>query len=47
MKRRLAALLAIAALLIGPELVDPPCMEDMACWDCETMGNLICGPVTP
>lgn len=20
-------------------------MEDMDCWDCETMGNLICGPV--
>jgi hypothetical protein len=21
-----------------------PCVEDMACWDCETMGNLVCGP---
>lgn len=21
------------------------CVEDMACWDCETMGNEICGPV--
>ena len=20
------------------------CTEDMACWDCSTMGNLICGP---
>ncbi len=20
------------------------CYEDMACWDCTTMGNLICGP---
>lgn len=19
------------------------CQEDMACWDCETMGNKICG----
>jgi hypothetical protein len=22
------------------------CEEDEPCWDCETMGNLICGPVT-
>ena len=21
-----------------------PCQEDEACWDCSTMGNLICGP---
>ena len=21
-----------------------PCEEDMECWDCETMGNRICGP---
>lgn len=21
----------------------PTCQEDMPCWDCETMGNLICG----
>lgn len=21
------------------------CAEDMACWDCETMGNRICGPL--
>lgn len=20
------------------------CEEDMACWNCETMGNMICGP---
>lgn len=20
------------------------CFEDMPCWDCETMGNFICGP---
>jgi len=20
------------------------CTEDMACWDCTTMGNLVCGP---
>ena len=22
------------------------CTEDMDCWDCSTMGNLICGPTT-
>lgn len=22
------------------------CFEDEPCWDCETMGNKICGPVT-
>lgn len=21
------------------------CVEDMECWDCETMGNRICGPL--
>ena len=21
------------------------CEEDMPCWDCETMGNRICGPI--
>jgi hypothetical protein len=21
------------------------CTEDMVCWDCETMGNKVCGPV--
>jgi hypothetical protein len=24
---------------------EAPCVEDDPCWDCETMGNLICGPV--
>jgi len=22
----------------------PACQEDEPCWDCTTMGNLICGP---
>lgn len=22
------------------------CHEDMPCWDCSTMGNMICGPTT-
>ncbi len=29
---------------------EPPvtevCQEDEPCWDCETMGNQICGPIT-
>jgi hypothetical protein len=24
----------------------PICEEDMPCWDCKTMGNKICGPIT-
>lgn len=24
----------------------PVCTEDMDCWDCHTMGNLMCGPTT-
>ncbi len=24
----------------------PMCLEDQPCWDCATMGNKICGPVT-
>jgi hypothetical protein len=23
------------------------CREDMPCWDCQTMGNRICGPAQP
>ena len=25
----------------------PLCTEDMECWDCETMGNRICGVKAP
>jgi hypothetical protein len=25
--------------------VPPACQEDQPCWDCQTMGNRICGPV--
>lgn len=33
---------------LGPVVTipSPVCTEDMDCWDCHTMGNLICGPVT-
>ena len=38
----------VLAELFGNVVADPVeqvrCVEDMACWDCETMGNLICGP---
>lgn len=31
---------------IGLPINEPgACHEDMPCWDCETMGNRICGPV--
>lgn len=42
------ALLAAAASLDGERHEAPEvCHEDMPCWDCETMGNLTCGPVEP
>ncbi len=51
---RLAVLIAATCLVIlalmGPEPAtddvhsDAICTEDMACWNCETMGNMICGP---
>ena len=28
---------------IGDAWSQAPCQEDMPCWDCETMGNRICG----
>jgi hypothetical protein len=48
-------LLMMVFLHIGSEMnlyheyvTQPPaetCWEDEPCWDCETMGNLICGSV--
>jgi hypothetical protein len=29
-----------------PPAVTGPCMEDEPCWDCSTMGNGVCGPLT-
>jgi len=44
----LAVLLALAAWNDAQVPTTPPtttvCMEDMPCWDCNTMGNLVCGP---
>lgn len=34
-----------AAQMFGSELVSDysvPCMEDQPCWDCSSMGNLMC-----
>jgi len=28
-----------------PPIDSPVCVEDDPCWDCETMGNRICGPL--
>lgn len=48
-----AALTACTAPAHGPAPVPAPtapaaeCSEDMACWDCSTMGNRICGPTAP
>jgi hypothetical protein len=50
--RRALASLAVAAALFGaavshdatPRQFAPRCEEDQPCWDCATMGNLICGP---
>lgn len=28
-----------------PAVGVPVCQEDEPCWDCETMGNMVCGPV--
>lgn len=44
-----AILCAVAGLLIthytdnGESDTGARCTEDMACWDCETMGNQVCG----
>lgn len=52
-----AAALAVLAWCGEPDVADtktspdimPPagatCQEDEPCWDCETMGNQICGPL--
>lgn len=42
-----AAASAAALLLSGPEPAldaNQKCFEDEACWNCETMGNELCGP---
>ena len=35
--------------VVGPVVTipGPVCTEDMDCWDCSTMGNLICGTPEP
>ena len=53
MRALLAALAAASTLMAacGPDPVPEPetrpsCYEDEPCWDCETMGNMVCGPTT-
>jgi len=36
-------LLVIALLLSFQGDGISKCQEDMSCWNCETMGNLVCG----
>lgn len=42
-----AAFLLGSAISMGCSIIGAPpvCHEDMECWDCETMGNEICGPI--
>lgn len=47
------AILALGAcdyISTAPEKIDKilhTCQEDESCWQCETMGNHICGPGAP
>lgn len=38
--------LLVLAPLLGPNRSPIRCTEDMACWDCTTMGNRVCGPTS-
>jgi hypothetical protein len=31
---------------LGLKTVATVCEEDMSCWDCATMGNMVCGDVS-
>jgi hypothetical protein len=41
-----ATSLGVASLTVLPTPTTAPCMEDEPCWDCEVMGNRVCGPLT-
>jgi hypothetical protein len=43
----LVMLAIVIGLIIVASVINTPCLEDMACWDCRTMGNRMCGPVVP
>ena len=46
MKSLFAVKVSVAALIVGAVVgctPPQPCLEDMACWDCTSMGNGICG----
>jgi hypothetical protein len=47
MKKVIAAGFLTLTILAGTRDQEPQqqvCMEDMPCWDCDTMGNMVCGP---
>jgi hypothetical protein len=39
----LVMLAIVITLIIVASVINTPCLEDMACWDCRTMGNRMCG----
>ena len=57
MIRRVIVGLIITAAILLPGLYErsdamekgepSECTEDMDCWNCETMGNRVCGPLPP
>jgi hypothetical protein len=40
----LGAIYIVRTPIEQPVTVEHDCQKDEACWDCLTMGNLICGP---
>lgn len=40
----MAILIVTVTMAIGLAQGSAKCTEDMACWDCKTMGNKVCGP---
>jgi len=58
LRQRITVLLIVTTIaIVGLMILDrndrpaptyqPLCTEDMPCWDCHTMGNMVCGTTTP
>lgn len=53
MKKIITAIALTTALVLtgcsntGSDKTAERCEEDQPCWDCETMGNKVCGPQRP
>ena len=46
--KRVTVLMLVAFTVAGSAATQRvSCVEDMDCWDCKTMGNMICGPLQP